>query len=710
MGDTERRLTSLFSELNVKPFSSWSYETKCAYKDRRLTPHLDIKIADSRQNRKFQFSWYKKYPWLTGCSEKNKLYCYTCILSGGEKEWSSASYGVCVTKNFDRKAEKHQCSRRHLQNEETFLLLGRGRIEHSISEGAKLQAMKHNEIVKQNRFVIERLIDVVCFLGKQELAFRGHFEDESSDSKGNYLELLELLSRQEQFLRDHLQCTSSFKGTSSTIQNELIESVTDVINERIKEELHSCEFVSVQADETLDVSCKTQMSIILRFCTQDGPKERFIGFYDVSKDKTAVGLSEVIIHELNAREITDKIVSQTYDGASVMAGDRGGVQQFVKQVCPRATFLHCYAHKLNLVLLYCSKSIKQVRLFVYNLAAFHTFFSKSSKRTQLLENKGFRLPQTCTTRWNFNSRAVHTIYAKYNKLKDVFHTITDNIEEWDAESFNCASGLLNILNKTQFTYLLCLYKQIFVYIDHLFALLQNKVTSDINMCNTEIQKTIGVIKNMRSENTVKSCVENSKKICNDLSISEQEFGSFKLLTYEILDTLTVQMETRFGDIEKIRFVELLDQNSFGGYKLDFPAMKLNNLLSTYPFFNKERLENELKNIYVDEEKHLPPVDLLKFITSNGLQTIYKEVTRLIKLVLTFPVTTASSERSMSTLKRIKNCLRNSMTNERLSSLSTIAIEKSLVKELSMGQSFKERVIDIFATKKNRRVDLLYKKI
>ena len=154
-------------------------------------------------------------------------------------------------------------------------MLGRGRIEHSISEGAKLQAMKHNEIVKQNRFVIERLIDVVCFLGKQELAFRGHFEDESSDSKGNYLELLELLSRQEQFLRDHLQCTSSFKGTSSTIQNELIESVTDVINERIKEELHSCEFVSVQADKTLDVSCKTQMSIILRFCTQDGPKERF---------------------------------------------------------------------------------------------------------------------------------------------------------------------------------------------------------------------------------------------------------------------------------------------------------------------------------------------------------------------------------------------------------------------------------------------------
>ncbi|KAJ4434145.1 hypothetical protein ANN_16465 [Periplaneta americana] len=60
----------------------------------------------------------------------------------------------------------------------SFLLLGRGRIiELAISEGAKLQAIKHNEFVKRNRFVIEILIEVVCFLGKQGL------EVESSDKK-----------------------------------------------------------------------------------------------------------------------------------------------------------------------------------------------------------------------------------------------------------------------------------------------------------------------------------------------------------------------------------------------------------------------------------------------------------------------------------------------------------------------------------------------
>ena len=382
MAETVRTLSSLFTELNVKPFSTLSYEEKCCLKDKRLTPNLNIQVVDGKQKRKFQNSWYNKYSWLTGCSEKEKLYCYTCILLGGEKEWSLE--GVCMSKNFEKKAEKHQNSRKHLQNEECIHLLGRNkRIEYCLSEAARLQAVKHNNLVKQNRLIVERLIDVVCFLGTQELAFRGHFENEDSDNKGNYLEMLELLSRQEQYIRDHLQSSSGFKGTSSIIQNELIETVTESIQEYIREELETCEFVGIQADETLDVSCKSQMSIIFRFCTFEGVKERFIGFFDVSTNKNAKGFSEVIINVLNDWGVTNKIVSQTYDGASVMAGDRGGVQFFIKQVCTNAIFLHCYAHKLNLVLLYCSKFIKQIRHFMYNLSVFHSFFNKFSKRTQL---------------------------------------------------------------------------------------------------------------------------------------------------------------------------------------------------------------------------------------------------------------------------------------------------------------------------------------
>lgn len=62
---------------------------------------------------------------------------------------------------------------------------------------------------------------------------------------------------------------------------------------------------------------------------------------------------------------------------------------------------------------------------------------------------------------------------------------------------------------------------------------------------------------------------------------------------------------------------------------------------------------------------------------------------------------------MRTLKRIKSFLRNSMTNERLSSLSTLAIEKKMLGELSKDPTFINNVIDVFATKQNRRIDLNY---
>lgn len=62
---------------------------------------------------------------------------------------------------------------------------------------------------------------------------------------------------------------------------------------------------------------------------------------------------------------------------------------------------------------------------------------------------------------------------------------------------------------------------------------------------------------------------------------------------------------------------------------------------------------------------------------------------------------------MSTLKRIKSFLRNSITNDRLSSLSTLAIEKKMLGELSKDPTFINNVIDVFATKQNRRIDLNY---
>ena len=49
---------------------------------------------------------------------------------------------------------------------------------------------------------MHRLLDVTLFLAKQNLAFRGHKEDEASLNKGNFLEMVEMLSKYH--LKEHL--------------------------------------------------------------------------------------------------------------------------------------------------------------------------------------------------------------------------------------------------------------------------------------------------------------------------------------------------------------------------------------------------------------------------------------------------------------------------------------------------------------------------
>lgn len=70
------------------------------------------------------------------------------------------------------------------------------------------------------------------------------------------------------------------------------------------------------------------------------------------------------------------------------------------------------------------------------------------------------------------------------------------------------------------------------------------------------------------------------------------------------------------------------------------------------------------------------------------------------------MTTSEAERCFSSLKRIKTFLRNSMAEDRLTALSMLSIEKKFVTEI---ENFNEKVIDKFAAKKDRRIELLYKK-
>lgn len=93
--------------------------------------------------------------------------------------------------------------------------------------------------------------------------------------------------------------------------------------------------------------------------------------------------------------------------------------------------------------------------------------------------------------------------------------------------------------------------------------------------------------------------------------------------------------------------------------------------------------------------------ILQFIFSNDLTAVYPNLAVALRILLTLPVSVATAERSFSTLKLIKNYLRSSMSQERLSNLSIISIESSVLDNIDIHDIIK-KIADL----KARKVDFL----
>jgi len=75
----------------------------------------------------------------------------------------------------------------------------------------------------------------------------------------------------------------------------------------------------------------------------------------------------------------DKMRAQGYAGASVMSGHINGVQARVRRVNPKAVYIHCRAHVLNLCIVHASK-LPIVRNIMDTMQAVSLAFKFSAKR------------------------------------------------------------------------------------------------------------------------------------------------------------------------------------------------------------------------------------------------------------------------------------------------------------------------------------------
>jgi hypothetical protein len=195
-----------------------------------------------------------------------------------------------------------------------------------------------------------------------------------------------------------------FAVVSPDIQNYLINCLDMIIEDDILKEMANCTFLSMQVGEATDVSTKKQLSMIIRLDKGSDIIERQLGCVDVSSDRTVTALSTVIKGKLIQHEnIINKLIGQTYDGASVMSVHLNGVQAQIQREYTFAHFVHCAAHRLNLVLCQSASSIAPVKIYFVNIGAFCTFTSKSPRRKAFPSSHNLEFPSPGDTRWCYRA-------------------------------------------------------------------------------------------------------------------------------------------------------------------------------------------------------------------------------------------------------------------------------------------------------------------
>lgn len=723
-------VNDLVCSLLQTPFSCWSDEDK---KDllvfNRPTPHLSVCIRrDHKKSGKsyqlhFKTCWYSEYKWLCGSSYLQKLYCWPCLLLGVKRGvWNNAGFGDFA--NSTRAFHKHADSSDHLKCTLQMKQVegNLNTIRDALQASSRLYIKEFNENVRLNRNVMNIVVQAVLYLAKQELPFRGHDEHETSHNRGNFKELLcTLLSvSSDEIKNQYSKIKCVFSGESKTIQNELIECISDYLLDQIKKEIGESAFFSVEVDETTDTSQNCQCSVIVRFVTSNGKLvERFLGFHDVSSERTAQALFELVDNVLRPFNYKDKLIGQCYDGASTMSGHLNGLQKKVKDEAPQAIFIHCLAHRLNLVLQQSCNSISNCRIFFANLSGFPAFFHHSGKRSHVLNSiVGRRIPTATETRWTSNSKVLNSVVENWEDLKKVFEQMVNDPGS-DVISIRQSKGFLNELNDFEFTFLALVFHDIFNLTDILYDVLQKKGL-DISYCVSKIQRTYDIISSKRSEEYYSKKFFAAKERSNvniqrqysQLS-DENLFLKYKSLYYEIIDVILMQIDSRFKDMQNLQFLSLVDSSKFKEYSKQFPSAALLSLTKSYPIIFKkpQRLQNELEILYGDDAySNVSVLRAMEILRNSGVhEDVFQEVYKLLSLVAALPSTSVSVERSFSCLKRIKTYLRNTISQKRLSSLANISIHKELLSEIQEHHWFFDDVIDRFASLKERRIDLSYKK-
>ncbi|XP_074580896.1 uncharacterized protein LOC141837381 [Curcuma longa] len=351
----------------------WKYPMEKRDEIRRLYlragPYQVAPPVFKGKGRKFLTSWYESFKdWLEYSPTENAAFCLPCFLFsnpdststfvvGGFKSWKKVNAGndcaflshVGKTPNSLHRVAVGKCH--DLMNSLQHIDMNMDR--------------QSQELVVKNRLRLKVSIEVAKLCAFQGIAFRGHDESIDSYNRGNFLEIIKHTAAFNDDVASVVleNAPQNATYTSPAIQKEILSLYESKIQRFIRSEIGDEKYCLI-VDESRDESAREQMCIILRFVDREGfVRERFFDIVHV-KDTKALTLKKEICKVLAHHNLsTQNIRGQGYDGASNMRGEWNGLQALFLEECHYAYYIHCFAHRLQLVLVATAKSLIPVENF-----------------------------------------------------------------------------------------------------------------------------------------------------------------------------------------------------------------------------------------------------------------------------------------------------------------------------------------------------------
>jgi len=202
------------------------------------------------------------------------------------------------------------------------------------------QMNKRKEIIKKNRQIVERVIDVVKLISKRVLSYRGNkyvvvycLEDLSLDH-GKYFINHSFIKKNDVVLNEHLDLVikkskvshesenKNLSGLltliSKTTINMFIECIDQEIETCITREVQEAGMFAVELHTIQDISVKDQCSVVLRYVNKSGTRERLTAVVNCidSSGKSNFELLKKVLCNNNLN--IENCIANATDGAASM--------------------------------------------------------------------------------------------------------------------------------------------------------------------------------------------------------------------------------------------------------------------------------------------------------------------------------------------------------------------------------------------------------